>query len=164
MNQLAKLDLLTDASGRSKCSPHIPFTRFHQSAPIISPGRFFRRIPSAYSFIRLWAFCICFPTTEYIPSINPDHLPPLPISSSVFVGFPTMLPLVSLAVLLFSSRVLATGTVTIPDSKRSIHWGASKLVKALAPNPIKDECTSEGSFLAEHDGEAMCVSDATRVP
>ena len=47
---------------------------------------------------------------------------------------------------------------------RSIHWGAPDSLRIHADDKTRNECSGQGSFLAEYKGGVVCVSEVTRVP
>lgn len=73
--------------------------------------------------------------------------------SFAFVAFGLSLP-----------RVVIGGGYHGPHHARFVHWGAPDSLRSYADDAMRNECSGQGSFLAEYRGGVVCVSEVTRVP
>lgn len=61
-------------------------------------------------------------------------------------------------------HVVNAGGYHGPHHARFVHWGAPDSLRTYADDVMRNECSGQGSFLAEYKGGVVCVSEVTRVP
>ncbi|KAK4688627.1 hypothetical protein P7C73_g1478, partial [Tremellales sp. Uapishka_1] len=70
-------------------------------------------------------------------------------------------PSYALALLSLVSYVSANGYAGLSIGV-SVNFGCSSALVSKAPSPIKNQCSSSGSFFTEHQSSALCCSSQTR--